>query len=163
MFAVLDFMSTQRVGRGSTVVVLGGGIVQDVGAFACGVFKRGVPWVYVPTTLLAQTDSCIGSKSALNFQGAKNLVGMFSAPRRVMVNSNFLSTLPQSEIDSGLGEAFRLSIIGGLDSFSQFEELLPSALERDQKSLEKIIHLALGIKKSVIEVDEFELDLHADP
>jgi|SRR5665213_380640 len=159
VIVVLDFMSAQRVGRGSTVVVLGGGIVQDVGAFACGVFKRGVPWVYLPTTLLAQTDSCIGSKSGLNFQGAKNLVGMFSAPRRIMINSNFLGTLPQSEIESGLGEAFRLSIIGGIDSLSQFEELLPSALERNQKSLEKIIHLALRIKKSVIEVDEFELDL----
>jgi 3-dehydroquinate synthase len=159
VFEVLDFMSTQRVGRGSTVVVIGGGIVQDVGAFACGVFKRGVPWVFVPTTLLAQTDSCIGSKSALNFQGAKNLIGMFSAPRRVTINANYLHTLPQSEIDSGLGEAFRLSIIGGVDSLSQFESLLPLALERDQESLERIIYLALRIKKSVIEVDEFELDL----
>ena len=159
VITVLDFMSAQRVGRGSTVVVLGGGIVQDVCAFACGVFKRGVPWVYLPTTLLAQTDSCIGSKSGLNFQGAKNLVGMFSAPRRVMIDSKFLSTLSQSEIESGLGEAFRLSIIGGDDSLSQFEELLPSALVRDQKSLEGIVHLALRIKKSVIEVDEFDIDL----
>jgi 3-dehydroquinate synthase len=157
--SVLNFMNEQRVGRTTTVVVFGGGIVQDVGAFACGVFKRGIPWVYVPTTLLAQTDSCIGSKSGLNFQGAKNQIGMFSAPRRVVINSNFLSTLPQSDIESGLGEAFRLSIIGGHDSFSQFEELLPLALSRDQKSLGRIVQLALSIKKSVIEVDEFDSDL----
>lgn len=157
--SVLNFMSAQKVGRGSTILVVGGGILQDVGAFAAGVYKRGVPWVYMPTTLLAQADSCIGSKSGLNFMGAKNVLGMFSAPRKVIIHPGFLNTLPQTDIESGLGEAFRLSIIGGENSLQLFEELLPSSLERDQESLKRIVQLALRIKRSVIEVDEFELDL----
>ncbi len=157
--SILNFMSAQKVGRGSTFLVVGGGILQDVGAFAAGVYKRGIPWVYMPTTLLAQADSCIGSKSGLNFMGAKNVLGMFSAPRKIFIHPSFLNTLPQEDIESGLGEAFRLSIIGGEISLKLFEELLPSSLERDQGSLKRIVQLALRIKRSVIEVDEFELDL----
>ena len=103
------------------MVVIGGGIVQDVGAFAACVYKRGVPWAYIPTTMLAQADSCIGAKSGLNFHGAKNLVGVFSAPRRVVVHSEFLSTLPAEDVLSGLGEVFRLSIIGGPEFLDSFE------------------------------------------
>ena len=156
---VINFLIENRIGRGSTVIVIGGGIVQDVCAFACGTFKRGVPWTYIPTTLLAQTDSCIGAKSGLNFKGTKNLVGMFSAPRRVLINPEFLSSLPKAAIESGLGEAFRLSIIGGKESLEIFTKNVFRALDEDYKSLLLITKLALTIKRAVIEIDEFELDL----
>ena len=120
-----DFMDAQRVSRSSLLVVIGGGIVQDVGAFAGCVYKRGVPWAYVPTTMLAQADSCIGAKSGLNFHGAKNLVGVFSAPRRIVIHTGFLATLPDEDLLSGLGEVFRLSIIGGPEFLDSFEDRLP--------------------------------------
>ena len=157
--AVVDFMDGQRVSRSSLLVVIGGGIVQDVGAFAACVYKRGVPWAYVPTTMLAQADSCIGAKSGLNFHGAKNLVGVFSAPRRIVVHTGFLSTLAEEDLLSGMGEVFRLSIIGGPEFLESFERLRPSAAAGDLLILDELIQAGLSVKRSVIEVDEFELDL----
>ena len=157
--AVVDFMDAQRVNRSSMLVVIGGGIVQDVGAFAACVYKRGVPWTYVPTTMLAQADSCIGAKSGLNFRGAKNLVGVFSAPRRILVHTGFLASLADEDILSGLGEVFRLSIIGGPAFLEGFENRRPLAAAGDLLVLDELIHSALSVKRAVIEVDEFELDL----
>jgi 3-dehydroquinate synthase len=156
---VVDFMDTQRVSRSSLFVVIGGGIVQDVGAFAACVYKRGVPWAYVPTTMLAQADSCIGAKSGLNFHGAKNLVGVFSAPRRILVHTGFLATLGAEDLLSGLGEVFRLSVIGGPEFLERFEDRLPLAAAGDLQVLDHLIQAALSVKRAVIEVDEFELDL----
>jgi 3-dehydroquinate synthase len=156
---VVDFMDTQRVSRSSLLVVIGGGIIQDVGAFAACVYKRGVPWAYVPTTMLAQADSCIGAKSGLNFHGAKNLVGVFSAPRRILIHTGFLSTLPEEDLLSGLGEVFRLSVIGGPEALDLFEQQLPAAAEGDLGVLDGLIRDALAVKRAVVEVDEFELDL----
>jgi 3-dehydroquinate synthase len=156
---VVDFMDSQRVSRSSLLVVIGGGIVQDVGAFAACVYKRGVPWAYLPTTMLAQADSCIGAKSGLNFHGAKNLVGVFSAPRRIVIHTGFLATLPKEDLLSGIGEVFRLSIIGGPEFLENFESLLPSAIGGDRIVLDQLIRSALSVKRSVVEVDEFELDL----
>jgi 3-dehydroquinate synthase len=156
---VVAFMDSERVSRSSLLVVIGGGIIQDVGAFAACVYKRGVPWAYVPTTMLAQADSCIGAKSGLNFRGAKNLLGVFSAPRRIIIHTGFLSTLPEDDLLSGLGEVFRLSVIGGSDSLERFEERLPEAVAGDTKVLDQLIRSALSIKRAVVEVDEFELDL----
>ena len=157
--SVVDFMDAQRVSRSSMLVVIGGGIVQDVGAFAGCVYKRGVPWGYVPTTLLAQADSCIGAKSGLNFHGAKNLVGVFSAPRRIVVHAGFLDSLAQDDLLSGLGEVFRLSIIGGPETLAAFAERLPGAAGGDREQLDQLVRLALSVKRAVVEVDEFELDL----
>jgi 3-dehydroquinate synthase len=157
--SVVDFMDSQRVNRSSVLVVIGGGIVQDVGAFAACVYKRGVPWAYVPTTMLAQADSCIGAKSGLNFHGAKNLVGVFSAPRRIVIHTGFLATLPDEDLLSGLGEVFRLSIIGGAEFLESFERRRPLAAAGDPLVLDQLIRNGLSVKRSVIEVDEFELDL----
>lgn len=157
--AVLQFLDEQHMGRGSLLVVVGGGVVQDVGAFASCVYKRGVPWAYVPTTLLAQADSCIGSKCGLNFNGAKNLVGVFSAPRRVIIHTNFLDSLTENDILSGLGEVFRLSIIGGSEALGLFAEHLEAASGKSRSSLDVLVRLALSVKRPVIEHDEYELDL----
>jgi 3-dehydroquinate synthase len=157
--AVVEFMDAQRVSRSSLLMVIGGGIVQDVGAFAACVYKRGVPWAYVPTTMLAQADSCIGAKSGLNFHGAKNLVGVFSAPRQIVVHTGFLSTLAEEDLLSGLGEVFRLCIIGGPEFLQSFERRRASAAAGDLIVLDELIRSALSVKRAVVEVDEFELDL----
>jgi 3-dehydroquinate synthase len=157
--SVVEFMDRQQVSRSSLLVVIGGGIVQDIGAFAACIYKRGVPWAYVPTTLLAQADSCVGAKSGLNFLGTKNLVGVFSAPRRVVVHTGFLASLTTEARLSGLGEVFRLHVIGGPDLLSKFEALLPAAVAGEPAALESLTRAALTIKRSVIEEDEFEVDL----
>jgi 3-dehydroquinate synthase len=157
--SVVDFMHAQRVNRESLLVVIGGGIVQDIGAFAACVYKRGVPWAYVPTTLLAQADSCIGAKSGLNLHGAKNLVGVFSAPRRILVHTAFLGTLSEEDLLSGLGEVFRLSVIGGPEFLERFEDRQARAAAGDLRVLDELTQAALSVKRSVIEADEFELDL----
>jgi 3-dehydroquinate synthase len=133
--------------------------VQDVAAFAACVYKRGVPWTYVPTTLLAQADSCIGAKSGVNFRGAKNLLGVFSAPRHIVIHSGFLESLPEEDILSGLGEVFRLSIIGGYETLGRFEDKLAAASACEAPALEELVRVALTVKRAVIEVDEYELDL----
>ncbi len=158
-FSVIEFLDSHRISRSSMVIAVGGGIVQDVAAFACCVYKRGVPWAYVPTTLLAQADSCIGAKSGLNYKGAKNLVGVFSAPRRVSLNPEFLATLPLEDLLSGLGEIFRLSIIGGNETLALFEELEEGAISGEVDALYRLIRSALSVKRAVVEGDEFERDL----
>jgi 3-dehydroquinate synthase len=157
--ALVEFLDLQRVSRSSQLIAVGGGIVQDVAAFAACVYKRGIPWSFVPTTLLAQADSCIGAKSGLNFRGAKNLVGVFSAPRRIVIHPGFLASLPEEDILSGLGEVFRLSVIGGNETLDCFEEGLAAASAREAPAIEELIRLALTVKRAVVEVDEYELDL----
>ena len=157
--ALVEFMDLQRMSKSSQLIAIGGGIIQDVAAFGACVYKRGVPWTYIPTTLLAQADSCIGAKSGLNFRGAKNLVGVFSAPRRIAIHPGFLASLTEEDILSGLGEVFRLSVIGGSKVLTRFEESLPAAAMGDALVLEHLVRLALTIKRAVVEFDEFELDL----
>jgi 3-dehydroquinate synthase len=94
--------------KGCTLVVIGGGIIQDLGAFTAKTFKRGVNWIYYPTTLLSQCDSCIGGKTALNFKQYKNQLALFSAPQKVIIDTNFLKTLKPEDIVSGYGEIVKL-------------------------------------------------------
>lgn len=156
---VVAMMEREKMTKSSMLFVIGGGIVQDVGAFAGAMYKRGVPWTYVPTTLLGQGDSCMGGKAALNHQGTKNLLGLFSAPRRVIIHTGFLSTLAQEEILSGLGEVFRLCVTGGPEFLERFEALLGPALAADAEALNAMIECSLSAKRAVVEYDEFELDL----
>ena len=97
--------------KANRLVVIGGGIIQDIGAFVAKMFKRGINWVYYPTTLLSQCDSCIGGKTALNFKNYKNQLALFSAPDKVIIDTVFLDTLSKSDIVSGFGEIVKLFLI----------------------------------------------------
>lgn len=133
--------------RGHTLVVIGGGILQDIGAYVAKTFKRGIDWIYIPTTLLSQCDSCIGGKTALNFKKYKNQLALFSAPTKVIVDVSFLDTLEQRDILSGYGEIVKLFLIGGEFYVNNF----------DKFDINHLIFHSLSIKKSVVEKDEFEL------
>lgn len=132
--------------KGWTLIVIGGGIIQDIGAYTAKTYKRGIKWVYYPTTLLSQCDSCIGGKTALNFKRYKNQLALFSAPEEVYIDIGFLNTLSDKDMLSGHGEIVKLFLIGGeyyienIDNFSIYD---------------KIFH-SLSIKKAVVECDEFE-------
>ena len=154
-----DFLKANNANRGSMLYVAGGGITQDIGAFACAVYKRGIPWTFIPTTLLAQTDSCLGGKCALNYAGTKNMLALFSAPRKIFIDTTFLKTLNSLDIMSGLGETFRLLITGGESSLKVFEENIDGALSGSPEAMLCLINSALSVKKAVVEKDEFETDL----
>lgn len=156
---VIDFLEQNRATKTSMLFVVGGGIVQDVAAFAACMYKRGMPWTFLPSTLLAQGDSGIGSKAALNHARTKNLLGLFSAPRRVVMHPGFLATLPEGELLSGLGEIFRLHVTGGAEFVASFERDFPGARAGSEHALRRLLVGALSVKRAVIEVDEYEVDL----
>jgi len=131
------------------LIVIGGGITQDVGGFAAGIYKRGINWVFIPTTILAMTDSCIGSKVSIN-RISKNILGMFIAPDNIYISDFFLESLHDDDIVSGIGEAFKLSLIGGDITYNLFKQQLK------EKNFITIIKIASLVKRTIIEFDEFE-------
>ena len=153
---IINFFERKKITKLNKIIVIGGGILQDLGAFSCSMYKRGIPWIYIPTTLLGMTDSCVGGKTGLNFKNKKNMLALFSAPQEVIINLDFLDTLSERDYLAGLGEAFRLHITGGLNFVEKFEKSLESALKRDKQYIKQIILDSLMIKQSVVEVDEFE-------
>ena len=156
---VIEFLEHNRATRGSMLFVIGGGIVQDVAAFAACMYKRGMPWTFLPSTLLAQGDSGIGAKAALNHARTKNLLGLFSAPRKVVMDVGFLRSLVEADRLSGLGEIFRLHVTGGREFLSSFEREFPEARAGSERALQQLLAGALSVKRAVIEVDEYEVDL----
>jgi 3-dehydroquinate synthase len=134
--------------KGNTLVVIGGGILQDIGAFTAKIYKRGINWKYYPTTLLSQADSCIGGKTALNYKNYKNQLALFSAPSEVIIDTRFIDTLKKEDIVSGYGEIVKLFFVGGEFYVNQLDTL----------PIRDAIFHSLMIKKAVIEVDEFEYD-----
>ncbi len=140
--------------KNSRLVVVGGGILQDAGGFVASTLYRGVPWDLIPTTLLAQADSCIGAKTSVNLTRAKNLIGTFSAPQSVFLTPRVLKTLSPGDIRSGLCEAVKLGMVESGETVAWMRERLPQALELH--GLEDFLHRALSIKKRYIEEDEFD-------
>jgi 3-dehydroquinate synthase len=146
---LIDELYNLKFNRKNKLIVFGGGITQDVGGFAAAIYKRGLNWVFVPTTILSMTDSCIGSKVSIN-RNSKNMLGMFVAPSRIHISDFFLNSLSKDDIASGIGEALKLSLIGGPTAYSYFLE------QYSQKNYINVIKIASLIKKQLIEYDEFD-------
>lgn len=141
--------------RNNRLIAIGGGIIQDAVAFTASILYRGVDWIFLPTTLLAQGDSCIGSKTSLNFGEYKNMLGGFHPPRSVVIDPNFLGTLTENEVRSGLGEMTHYFMIGGRPDFEMIRDLLDECLA-DVRATRKLTERSLEIKKAMIELDEFD-------
>lgn len=156
--SLLDFLQRHKFTKGETLVVVGGGIIQDVGAFVGACYKRGIRWVHFPTTLLAMCDSCIGGKTGVNYNGAKNQIALFSSPSAVVINPVFIKTLPQDAIRSGLGEILKLAITAGAPYLSQYRDIVVNGVVVNANDYKKLIFGALSIKRAVVEEDEFELN-----
>lgn len=142
--------------RSDLLLAIGGGVVQDIACFLAAVLLRGVDWRFYPTTLLAQADSCIGSKSSINVGPIKNIVGTFTPPQRVVVNPNVLRTLDGVEIRSGIGEMLKVHAI---DSPAAFDRIATDygRLGSDDDVLVSYIDASLRIKQRLIEADEFDV------
>lgn len=138
------------------LISVGGGITQDLTGFVASSLYRGVNWIFVPTTLLAQVDSCIGAKTSLNFKHFKNLVGTFYPPTEIHIYPEFLKTLTREDFYSGVGEMAKLHLMNGENDTKKFIEDLPLIDKLDNKTLLERTKNCLKIKKSYIEDDEFD-------
>lgn len=156
---ICQWLIDYKANRGSMLYVIGGGIVQDLGAFAGAMLKRGIPWTFVPTTLLSQADSCLGGKTAVNFNSTKNVLGLFSAPRQVFIDTEFINTLADEDLLSGLGEIFRLLVTSGAKGLQFMESYLDAFIAKDPAAVSRLVSASLSVKQSIVEFDEFELDI----
>ena len=153
--AYVDHLVSRRVRRGDVLVAIGGGITQDITCFLAATMLRGLDWCFYPSTLLAQADSCIGSKSSINAGAAKNILGTFTPPREVYLSTRFLETLDVRDVRSGVGEILKVHAIEGADAFNRLAKAYPDLFTSHQV-MRRYIQSALEIKKPYIEVDEFD-------
>jgi 3-dehydroquinate synthase len=153
---VFEAMLSGAAKRNATIVSIGGGIVQDVTGFAASTLYRGVRWIFVPTTLLAQADSCIGSKTSLNYGGFKNLLGTYYPPHQVHLCTAFLDSLVKADFFSGLGEVIKLHLMGGEEAISRLAASLPAIKDRRPEALLSVIRSSLEVKMSYFVGDEFD-------
>lgn len=142
--------------RSSTVVAVGGGVTGDIAGFAAATYMRGLPWVQIPTTLLAQVDSSVGGKTGVNFRMGKNLLGAFHQPASVCIDPSTLSSLDDRQYRSGLYEVVKYSLIRSRAFFEYLSERLPALLERDPQTVGETIAWSCRIKAEVVSADELE-------
>ena len=154
----IEWLLKNECNRSTTIVGIGGGIVQDLVTFTSNIFYRGTSFVLIPTTLLSMSDSCIGAKCGINFGSFKNQLGVVYAPIGVHVVTDFLDSLDEIDIKSGYGEILKLSVTGSSEALDQLiQNVTTHGLRGDH--LLQLIHQSLKIKQEVIEKDEYEVDL----
>ena len=153
---VLDVLVANRFSRDCTVVALGGGVVGDMAGFAAACYQRGVAYVQVPTTLLAQVDSSVGGKTGVNHPGGKNLIGAFHQPSAVLADTHTLKTLPARELRAGLAEVIKYGLISDDELFAWLELNMEKLLAHDESALAHIIRRSCEIKASIVGRDERE-------
>jgi 3-dehydroquinate synthase len=159
--ACYDELAAHRLERKSFIVALGGGVVGDLAGFVAATYLRGVPFVQVPTTLLAQVDSSVGGKVGVNLKAGKNLVGAFYQPRLVLCDLDALKSLPGREFRAGLAEVIKYGIIYDAALFERLERVLPKLLKLDRAELAPVIARCCEIKADVVGQDETESGLRA--
>lgn len=142
--------------RKAVIIALGGGVVGDVGGLLASLYMRGVEFVQVPTTVLAQVDASVGGKTGVNLVAGKNLVGTFHHPRIVLIDPTVVKTLPEREFRAGLYEALKCGIIGSVELFLRFEQNRARILKRDPAELEWLIAQSVKLKAEVVSADEHE-------
>jgi len=158
---IYDGLIAARLERKSCVLALGGGVVGDLAGFAAATYLRGVPYVQVPTTLLAQVDSSVGGKTGVNHADGKNLIGAFYQPKLVIIDVNVLQTLVRRELVAGLAEVIKYGIIADPALFHLLEEKIERLLSLELKLLIDVIATCCAIKARVVEQDEREDDYRA--
>jgi 3-dehydroquinate synthase len=159
--ACCDQLAAQRLERKSFIVALGGGVVGDLAGFVAAAYLRGIPFVQVPTTLLAQVDSSVGGKVGVNLKAGKNLVGAFYQPRLVLCDLATLSSLPPREYRAGLAEVIKYGIIYDPRLFETLKRDMPRLLRRESKTLATVVARCCEIKAVVVRADEHEGGLRA--
>ncbi len=156
---ILDFLLDKNFSRDDCLISIGGGITGDVSGFAASLFKRGLKFINLPTTLLSQVDSSIGGKTGINTKYGKNLIGSFYQPNLVISDVNFLKTLPKKEISCGYGEILKHSLIANKKFYNFLNNNCKKIFNLTSPFIEKAIHESCKIKKNIVEKDEKEKNL----
>jgi len=153
---ICEVMTSIPAKRNAHLISFGGGIIQDITGFAANILYRGIHWTFVPTTLLATCDSCIGGKTSLNYKKYKNLLGTFYPPDEILICSEFFNTLSERDFKSGLGEVVKFNIMTGNQGLVKIENNIDALLERNKEKLDEFVNQSILFKKDYIEKDEFD-------
>jgi 3-dehydroquinate synthase len=159
--SIYRFLASKKTDRGSLIAALGGGVVGDIAGFAAATYMRGIDFIQVPTTLLAQADSSIGGKTGVDFEGSKNIIGAFHQPRLVYINIKTLDTLPEREMKSGVAETIKHGLIADAEYFEYLEKNMARIYARDPGALMHIAEKNCEIKGHIVSMDEKEAGLRA--
>lgn len=151
-----DWLLAEQVERGDHVLALGGGVIGDLVGFAAAILKRGCHFIQLPTTLLAQVDSSVGGKTAINTAAGKNLVGAFHQPALVLADLDALATLPEREMRAGYAEVLKYGVLGDAEFFDWLAESGPAVLARDDAALERAVATSVAAKARIVAEDERE-------
>ena len=157
---IFDALLTHRCDRRTTLIALGGGVIGDITGFAAATYQRGVPFIQVPTTLLAQVDSSVGGKTAINHPLGKNMIGAFYQPQLVLADTDTLATLPAREFRSGLAEVLKYGLSLDVAFFEWLETNMDALLKRDGTALAYAIKRSCEIKARIVAEDERETAKH---
>jgi 3-dehydroquinate synthase len=158
---IYDALLTHRCERKTTLIALGGGVIGDLTGYAAATYLRGVPFIQVPTTLLAQVDSSVGGKTGINHPLGKNMIGAFYQPRLVLADTTTLNTLPDRELSAGLAEVIKYGLIGDLPFFEWLEQNIDKLRARDPVALAYAIRRSCEDKAKVVAADEKEGGIRA--
>lgn len=158
---IFDRVMTENHNRSTTFVAVGGGVVGDITGFAAACYQRGVNFIQVPTTLLAQVDSSVGGKTAVNHPLGKNMIGAFYQPKAVVIDINTLQTLPSRELSAGLAEVIKYGLISDLPFYRWLQENMPRLLAREEAALAEAIERSCSTKAQVVAADEREGGIRA--
>lgn len=154
--AVIDRLVESGANRDTTVIALGGGVVGDIAGFAAACYMRGVAFIQVPTTLLAQVDASVGGKTGVNHAEGKNLIGAFHQPQVVMIDTDTLDSLPDRELKAGLAEVIKYGVICDIEFFAWLEDNMQALLEKEPLALARAIQRSCELKATVVAEDERE-------
>jgi 3-dehydroquinate synthase len=150
---IWEFLNLNNVKSSDLLIILGGGMLTDLAGFAASTFKRGIEFIYLPTTLLAMADASIGGKTGFNYQLLKNNIGTFTLPKAVFLDTTFLATLPKIEIDSGIAEVYKHSIIGDVDLWNYLKVNLK------ELDLDYIVKSSKNLKLEIVSKDPYEKNI----
>jgi 3-dehydroquinate synthase len=158
---IFDALLEHRCERKTPLIALGGGVIGDLTGFAAATYLRGVPFIQIPTTLLAQVDSSVGGKTGINHPLGKNMIGAFYQPRLVLADSATLATLPDRELRAGIAEVIKYGLIHDADFFDWLEQHMTQLLARDTDAMNYTIRRSCEIKAEIVSLDERESGLRA--
>lgn len=158
---IIDRLMEAGLGRDSTLIALGGGVVGDITGFTASIFMRGINFIQIPTTLLAQVDASVGGKTAVNHKAGKNLIGTFHQPKCVICDSRFLETLKATEISAGLSEIIKYGLIYDKEFFQWLQKNIQQILSNDPVAVAHAIQRSCAIKAEIVALDEKEQSVRA--
>ena len=158
---ILNFLAQNNFDRSDAIVALGGGVIGDISGFAASSYLRGIQFIQVPTTLLAQVDSSVGGKTAINISAGKNLVGAFYNPKGVIIDTMVLDSLPKREFKAGLAEVLKYAFIQNRYLFSLLKRYYKKIMSMDKKLIEEIIFESIKTKAKIVTKDEKENGIRA--